>query len=180
MQKISGINMQNVTADNLLAFGCGTGIVSNTIAPHVKSVTGIDIAENMIAQAVNKAAEQQIENITYLLAGLEDAQIQAQNFSVITAFNVLYFLKDMDQKLRLIYDMLPEGGYFLSVTDCAAGEKGLKGFLINIGMRLNLVSFVAFLSTDELVGHVKDAGFQIIHVENLYPEPPNLYIVARK
>ncbi|MBI9051366.1 MAG: methyltransferase domain-containing protein [Anaerolineaceae bacterium] len=166
--------------DRLLAYACGTGIVSNTLAAHVQSIKGIDISEKMIANAQQKAERENISNVSYAVAALEDESIQAGGYDVITAFNVLYFLSDLDAKLELIYKMLPENGYFLSVTDCVGIRKGLKHFVMGILMRLNLMPYIRYMTTDELTTHIEKAGFKIVHVENLHPEPPNLYVVAQK
>ena len=166
--------------DKLLAFACGTGIVSNAVAAHVQSLTGIDISENMVAIAQQKAEQEGITNVSYSVANLEDEEIQAGNHTVITAFNVLYFLKDLDQKLKLIYNMLPENGYFLSVTDCVTREKGLKPFIMNIMMKFKKVPFFRNLNPAELTAHIEKAGFKITLIENLHTEPPNLYVVAQK
>jgi ubiquinone/menaquinone biosynthesis C-methylase UbiE len=166
--------------DKLLAFACGTGIVSNAIAPHVQHVTGIDISDKMIAIAQQKAEQDGIENVSYAVANLEDVEIRAGNYTIITAFNVLYFLEDLDQKLKLIYDMLPENGYFLSVTDCVSKEKGLKPFFLKILMKLGIVPFIRQMTPVELTGNIEKAGFKILLIENLHTEPPNLYVVAQK
>ena len=166
--------------DHVLCFACGTGIVSNSIAGSVQTVTGIDISENMIAKAQHKAEQEGIDNISYAVANLEDDQIQSGNYTVITAFNVLYFLKDLDKKLKLIYNMLPENGYFLSVTDCVGKKKGFTHFYRNILMKLDLIPFINHMNVNELTAHIEKAGFKILFIENLHTEPPNLYVVAQK
>lgn len=166
--------------DKLLAFACGTGIVSNAVAAHVQSVTGIDISENMIAIAQQKAEQEGIDNVSYSVANLEDKEIQSGNHTVITAFNVLYFLPDLEKKLKQFYDLLPDNGTFLSVTDCVGKRKGLIHLYRSILMKLNIIPFIRQMSTEELTTLIEKAGFKILHVENLHTEPPNLYVVAIK
>ena len=180
-QKTIDLTCRYVTSeDKLLAFACGTGIVSNAIAANVQFVTGIDISDKMIAVAQQKAKQDGVENISYIVANLEDAEIQAGNHTIITAFNVLYFLEDLDEKLKLIYDMLPENGYFLSVTDCVRKEKGLKLLFRSLLLRFKKVPYFRHLTPEELTFHIEKAGFKIVQIENLYPEPPNLYVAAKK
>ena len=166
--------------DKVLAFGCGTGIVSNDIAAHVQSVTGIDISDQMLAAAQQKAEQEGIKNISYTVANLEDDEIQAGNYTVITAFNVLFLLKDLDQKLKLMYNMLPENGYFLSVTDCVGKKKGLKAFLSNILKKFKKTLFYRHMTPEELTTRIEKAGFKILLIENLHTDLPNLYVVAQK
>ena len=166
--------------DNILAFACGTGIVSNALAENAKKVTAIDISDQMVANAKQKADQENISNISYKVANLEDDEIQAGKYNVITAFNVLYFLKDLDKKLKLTYDMLPENGYFLSVTDCIPQRRSWKSFRMDILMKLKIVPYFRRMNPDDLTAYIEIAGFKIIRIENLHPEPPNLFVVAQK
>jgi 2-polyprenyl-3-methyl-5-hydroxy-6-metoxy-1,4-benzoquinol methylase len=180
-QKTIELTREYVQADDrLLDFACGTGIISNPIAAQVQSITGIDISENMIAKARQKAEQEGISNISYKVATLEDEATQGGTYDVISAFNVLYFLRDLDEKLTQIYNMLPEKGYFLSVTDCVAKRKGLKPFIMDILMKLKILPFIHYMTAEELTAHIEKAGFKIVRVENLFPDPPNLYVVAQK
>lgn len=164
----------------LLDYGCGTGIVTNQIAPDVGPVTAVDISENMIAIARQKAAELNLSNVTYLDAELTDERVQSGGYDVISTFNLLYFVEDLDGLLRKIYEMLPQGGYFLSVTDCLGEKDTFKSLVISLLMKMKLLPFMRLFSTAELVKTIENAGFEVVKVENLFDSPPNLYIAAQK
>ena len=164
----------------LLDYGCGTGIVTNQIAPDVGPVTAVDISENMIAIARQKAAELNLSNVTYLDAELTDEKVQSGGYDVISTFNLLYFVEDLDGLLRKIYEMLPQGGYFLSVTDCLGEKDTFKSLVISLLMKMKLLPFMRLFSTAELVKTIENAGFEVVKVENLFDSPPNLYIAAQK
>lgn len=164
----------------VLAFACGTGIVANEIAADVQHITGIDISDQMIAHAGKKASDQHISNITYHVTALEDEVVQAGHFDVITAFNVLYFLPDLKKKLRLIHAMLPEGGYFLSVTDCLGHVNPVRKLVTRLLIGLHRIPYMHLFTPEQLISEIKNAGFTIITTENLFHEPPNVYIVAQK
>lgn len=166
--------------DRVLDFACGTGIVTNEIAPLVQSVTAIDISEEMVALARKKTAERRLENITYLVTGLNDPRVAAGRYTTITAFNVMYFIEDLDELLKSFHEMLPAGGLFLSVTDCPGESRGLKIQGMAILSKLGLLPYFRSLTTAELTGKIEKAGFELVRVENLHPDPPNVYVAARK
>ncbi len=166
--------------DRVLEVGCGTGIVTAGIAANVASVLAIDPAEKMIANARDKMAEAGITNVTCKVADLHDPDILSGKYDVVTAFNVLYFLVDIDAQLRHIHAMLPENGYFLSVTDCLGGKPGLKNVLIRILARIGIIPFMCEYTTDNLIRIIEKAGFKIVRTENMHSDPPNLFVVAVK
>ncbi len=164
----------------VLDFGCGTGIVTIEMAPHVERITAIDISEMMMAKAKAKAAEAGITNIDYRVTGLDDPALDRAGFDVVTAFNVLYFIRDLRGTLRRINALLPDGGLFLSATDCAGELPFLKRAVAHALVALGKVPYASFLTPEGLERHVTDAGFTILRTENLFENPPNYFIAARK
>ena len=164
----------------VLDFGCGTGIITNAIAGYVDNITAIDISENMIRNAVRKAHELGVTNVQYSVSDLDDERIQAGSYNVIAAFNVLYFVQDLDSLLQRFYAMLPEGGMFLSVTDCLGETKSIKNGALKLLMKLGVIPYARFLTVDSLTEAVQNAGFCVVKKENLHPSPPNLYLAAQK
>ncbi|KAI5816602.1 S-adenosyl-L-methionine-dependent methyltransferase [Pyronema omphalodes] len=57
---LSNKELLNLDEDNtrVLDYACGTGMISQSLLPHIKSVVGMDISPGMI-EAYNKAAENQ-------------------------------------------------------------------------------------------------------------------------
>mgnify|MGYP000924421397 CR=1 FL=1 len=164
----------------MLDYGCGTGIVTNQIAPDVGSVTAVDLSENMVAIARHKAAEVNLSNVTYLTAGLTDEKVQSGSYDVISAFNLLYFIEDLGGLLGQFHAMLPQGGYFLSATDCLGEKVTFKSLVISVMVNMKLMPYMRLFSTAQLVKTIENAGFEIVRVENLFDSPPNLYVAARK
>ncbi|MEM9771872.1 MAG: class I SAM-dependent methyltransferase, partial [Cyanobacteria bacterium P01_D01_bin.73] len=56
----------------LLEIGCGTGSTALFHAPYVKHIRAIDFSEKMIGIAQAKAADQNIENVTFEQSGIDD------------------------------------------------------------------------------------------------------------
>lgn len=79
--------------ESILEIGCGEGHQSAHLAPLCRSLTGIDIS----ATAVRRARERLPESIFEsgdLLA--KPWAAETDRFDVVTAFEVLYYVKDMD------------------------------------------------------------------------------------
>jgi len=87
--------------DNILDFGCATGLYSIELAKYVKSVHGIDISSKMIDAAKNKA----LKNTKFTKASIND---KLGKYDVVLAFNVLHFIeKDIS---KIIDQLLSPGG----------------------------------------------------------------------
>lgn len=166
--------------DVVLDFGCGTGIVTNELAGSVKQIIATDVSDQMIVQAKSKAVATQIDNIEYRVGDLNQDQIKTTKFSSVTAFNVLYFIHDLDGLLKQFNAMLPEGGYFLSVTDCLGGRQNFRNVIYSFLMRLGFFPYMRYLSQAELTKAIEKAGFEVVKTENLFPNPPNVFVAARK
>ena len=164
----------------VLDYGCGTGIITTAISGSVKNITAIDISPLMIKKADQKAQELDICNINFFACGLDDQNIKAGKYNVITAFNVLLFFKDIQNVLSQIYDLLPDEGLFLSLTDFL-GEKGtFLNSVTKLCSRLKLVPYMKSYTRAELEVTIKQAGFSILKTETLYHTPPNYFIAAVK
>lgn len=163
--------------DRVLDFACGTGIVTYKMAPHAARVLGIDQAGEMVARARAKGGA---ENLEFRQMELFDPALEPGSFDVVTAFNVLCYVQDHRQVLGRIRELLKPGGYFISATDCL-GERITKAGLRKwYQSHTGQMPYVAFDSMSKLEKKITDAGFQLLEQENLFPAPPNLFLVGRK
>ncbi|GAA0179582.1 methyltransferase domain-containing protein [Clostridium sediminicola] len=166
--------------DIVLDYACGTGITTIEISRNVKKISAIDISENMISVARKKTEEEGITNVEFNIADIYDEKLKKGSFDVIMAFNILYFIKDIDNVLARINELLKPGGTFISVTDCL-GEK--KTFLTSaqyLLSKLGVIPYIRRFKVSELRETVEEGDFSIIEAFNLYDCPPNYYIAARK
>ncbi len=170
-----------VTAETvMLDYGCGTGIITNAVSPRVSHITAIDISERMIGKASEKAARENIMNVVYHVMDIMDGKIEPGRFDTVCAFNILYFLRDLDGVLRRIHDLLPAGGMFISATDCVGEKGGLKTVVMKAAAALGIVPYMRYFTMAGLASRIAKAGFRIEDRENLFDSPPNLFIAARK
>jgi ubiquinone/menaquinone biosynthesis C-methylase UbiE len=105
-----------------LDFACGTGITTVKLANNVKQISAIDISSDMIDIAKKKTETHNISNISFTICNIMNDSIKDNSFDVVLAFNILYFLENIDEVLERIGQTLKCGGLFISVTDCL-GEK---------------------------------------------------------
>jgi SAM-dependent methyltransferase len=96
----------------VLSLGCGIGDTELLLAPHVRSVTGIDLSPAAIRQARADATEQGISN-----AHFEEGTSVKGRFDAIVAIFFLHHLPDpelAELPLRLRHHLEP-GGVFYSL-----------------------------------------------------------------
>lgn len=128
----------------MLEIGCGTGLLSFRIAPHVRSLLAIDAAPGMIdalEKKLRKAKDDDkaggagtaFDNIQPLCIMLEDpednrlpprspdeptkgASAPRKKFDLILSHLVLHHIPDLRQVLQTMYGCLKSGG-FVALTD---------------------------------------------------------------
>ncbi|KAF9254216.1 S-adenosyl-L-methionine-dependent methyltransferase [Marasmius fiardii PR-910] len=106
----------------VLEYACGTGLVSNELIPHCKSLIGVDISEGMIGQFVKRFEKQslpptKVRGICQELKG-EQGELDGQTFDIVVC-SMAYHHFD-PQNLQNITNILasflkPEG--YLAVID---------------------------------------------------------------
>lgn len=166
--------------DRVLDFACGTGIVTFQMAPHVAQIRAIDISDEMVRHAKEKAETLKVPNVEISQTDLFDPCLEPGSFDVVTAFNVLCYVDNPREVLARIRELLKPGGLFLSATDClgqTVTKVGIKKF---IKSRTGSMPYVAFYRMKGLERAVAQAGFTVLDRENLFPAPPNLFIAAKK
>lgn len=164
----------------VLDFACGTGITTILQAGSVKHITAIDISDKMIKLARKKAEIENLTNIDFSTADLFDTRFDNTKVDIIMAFNILYFIDDVESLIGRFQDMLNPKGLFISVTDCL-GEKvtSRTRFLTHLS-RLGIIPSMKLFTMSELTDCIGRNGFKIIESKNLFPEPPNLFICAKR
>ncbi|KAK0248432.1 hypothetical protein LTS09_016412 [Friedmanniomyces endolithicus] len=109
----------------VLEIGCGTGILSFLLAPHVARIVAVDAAEGMIAVLSQKLqttpnAPQNIVPVAILLEDPEDAALPPahsdqpdgprQKFDLVTSHLVLHHIPDLRAVLQTMLGCLVPGG----------------------------------------------------------------------
>ena len=166
--------------DTMLEIGCGTGNATIPLSEYVKKITAIDISEEMMLKAAEKAKEEGRENITFRQKDLLELDIEPESYDVVAAYNVLLYMKNQEKVLEKIYDILKPGGVFLSATDCLGRNLSKESVRKFWKSKLHLMPYVSFDTPVGLMRKIQRKGFLVIEIVNLHRNPPNIFIVAQK
>ncbi|WP_281557803.1 class I SAM-dependent methyltransferase [Thalassomonas sp. RHCl1] len=169
----------------ILDYGCGTGTKSCEFSSLVKEIHAIDISSEMIEIAKNKAADGNVENISFSQTTIFDKKYKKESFDVILAFNMLHTIENPVKAIDRIYELLKTDGLFISSTPCLKGRKSLlvsmQMYLVRILSKIGVIpiSIRRYRSTD--IDHlIKSEKFQTIEAEELYKGASSYFIVAKK
>jgi ubiquinone/menaquinone biosynthesis C-methylase UbiE len=95
---------------NALDYGCGTGLVSLFLLPHVRSVTGADSSPGMLEVLRRKLTEGGIENMSVIQLDLEHDRLPPERYDLIVSSMTLHHIADTDRVLRAFHELLLPGG----------------------------------------------------------------------
>lgn len=101
---------------DVLDYGCGTGLVSLYLLPHVRSVTGADSSPGMLEVLQKKIAEGGIANMKVIRLDLEHESVSNERYDMIVTSMTLHHVVDTDRVLRAFREMLVAGG-ILCIAD---------------------------------------------------------------
>ncbi|MEM1309333.1 MAG: class I SAM-dependent methyltransferase [Cyanobacteria bacterium P01_D01_bin.71] len=144
-----------------LEIACGTGSTAILQAPYVKHLRAIDFSANMIAIAQAKADAQQINNVTFEQAAIEDLDIPEQSLDAVLGFSILHLLRDKEAAIAQVYRMLKPGGIFVTSTACLGDHMSWFKIIGPIGRLLGFFPFVQVFTAKELVASLTGAGFEL-------------------
>ncbi|OYU49100.1 MAG: ubiquinone biosynthesis protein UbiE [Rhizobiales bacterium PAR1] len=171
--------------DRVLELGCGTGSTALELAKDVQEIVASDVSAKMIAIARQKATDQNITNVRFVVADLVGQPECAETYDAVLAFNLLHLVDDIPAALARIHARVKPGGLFISKTVCLSGEgvpfkvKLIK-LVLPIVRAVGFAPAVRFFSVDQMDVWVRDAGFEILEAGNYPASPPRRYLVARK
>lgn len=166
--------------NKVLEIGCGTGNVTLPMADYVKEITAIDISEDMMAQAKEKAEKQGKENIRFIHKNLMELKAEPCSYDVVTAYNVLLYMDNKEEILDEIYRILKPGGIFISATDCLGRNLSKDSVMKFWKSKLHLMPYVSFDTPIGLMRKIQRHDFHVLQIVNLHRNPPNIFIVAQK
>ena len=166
--------------DLVLDYGCGTGTITIGIAPHVKEIIAIDLSSKMIEAAIRNDGEHHSKNIQFYHSTLSDERLKENSFDVILAFNILHVLEDPQKDLKIIYELIKPGGFFISATPCMGEKNRFISILLRLLGKTGLIPKIQNYKTAELENLIAVEKFQIEKTDNLFNSPLNHFIVAKK
>ncbi|MGB7249751.1 MAG: class I SAM-dependent methyltransferase [Phormidesmis sp.] len=164
---------------DVLEIGCGTGSTAIRQAPYVKHIRAIDFSANMIAIAQGKAEAENIDNVTFEQATIEDLDSPDQSLDAVLGLSILHLLRDQEVVIAQVYQMLKPGGLFVTSTVCMGDTMSWFKLIVPIGQFLGIFPFVQVLTAQALANSLIQAGFEL----DYQWQPSNgkaVFIVAKK
>ena len=163
----------------VLEFGCGTGSTAIAHAPYVRHIRATDISAKMIGIAQRRADEQQVGNVTFEQATIEELNVPDQSLDAVLGLSILHLLEDREAAIAKVHRMLKPGGVFVTSTACLGDRMKFFKFIGPIGSFFGLIPMVKVFSVAELVDSLTAADFEIDH--QWQPDKSiAVFIVAKK
>ncbi len=159
----------------LMDFGAGTGLLLERIAPHVESITAVDISASMIEQLKNKSTDIQC-HVDVIECDLTTSTLN-QQFDGIISSMTLHHIKDLPAVFSKLYHMLNTNG-FIALADLETEDGSFH--IEDTGV------FHLGFSKQELKDYALNAGFKNISItpastiHKPYGDYPILLLTAYK
>jgi len=99
----------------VLDIGCHTGFLDICLAPHVKSVKGIDISPKMIQKARNDAKDKNIKNAHFSVISAFDLD-KKEKYDIIILSEIIEHVKEQKQLLKISLELLKDDGVMFVST----------------------------------------------------------------
>ncbi len=95
---------------DVLDYGCGTGLVTMRIQPHVRAITGADTSKGMLEVLHRKANENGAANVRTLLLDPEQDAPPEEEYHLIVSNMTLHHVEDVGALFRGFFRLLLPGG----------------------------------------------------------------------
>ena len=99
-----------------LDYGCGTGLVTLALQPHVRRITGMDSSPGMLAVLDEKVRAAGIANVETCCVDLATQPAPELCVDLVVSVMALHHIADVPQLLRALTQLLAPGGY-LALAD---------------------------------------------------------------
>ena len=142
--------------DVILDVGCGTGSLALELSPCVSEVHAIDLSREMIKIANQKAADENIGNVTFHNTTITNVSFESETFNAICAYNILHLFDDRRAALNMIFYLLKPGGFFISSTPCLGDSRVPFQFLLPIMKLFGKAPAVQVFGIQELNNNLLD------------------------
>ncbi len=117
------LRMGNLTPDmNVLDYGCGTGLVTLALSPHVRLITAADSSTGMLETLASKIEAAGITNVRPTFMDLTTQEPSLTYYDAIVSSMTLHHLPDVPKVLTAFRRMLTTGIICLADLDSDGGR----------------------------------------------------------
>lgn len=95
---------------DILDLGCGTGKFCRLAAATAATVTGADISQKMLQEAIRQT---KAANVTYICAPAEELTFAQQRFNLVVSSLALHYIANYQQVVTNVFQWLQPGGQFI-------------------------------------------------------------------
>jgi len=155
----------------VLDIGTGTGHTALALAPHVRTVYGLDLTPEMLAEADRLAEEQGIVNYRSVLGDAHQLPFDDGLFDLVTCRRAAHHFADIDTAMSEMARVLKPGGR-LVIDDRSSPEDDWADALMDRLDRLHDASHVRQYRPSEWQELYADAGLSVEVVEGYVRHRP--------
>ena len=168
-------HLKKTKPDNIAELGCGGGRNAGALLEKYPSakVTALDYS----ALSVEKATEFNKDMIsagrcTVVQGDVSALTLEKEHYDLATAFETIYFWKDIKQCFGQVAGILKKGGIFMIVNESDGTDKtSLKFEKIIDGMKC--------YTSEEISAALKASGFSAVKADH-HPSKPWITVIAKK
>jgi ubiquinone/menaquinone biosynthesis C-methylase UbiE len=102
-------------------YGCGTGLVTLQLAPHLGTILGVDSSQGMLDRLATKVSELEMTNVAALRCNLEQGELPGRCFDLITSAMTFHHIPEPLQLLKSLHSLLKSGGW-IALADLEAED----------------------------------------------------------
>lgn len=143
-------------------YGCGTGLITLSIEPKVKRITGMDSSTAMLSKLKEKVQELELNNVETFLADLERDGTPEITADLISSSMTLHHIADIPSLLKKLYSIVRPGGYIaLADLDTEDGtfhadNSGVQHFGLDREWLKGELAKVGFKDCGDTTAHVAE------------------------
>ena len=149
----------------VLDVATGAGHTAAAVAPHVQSVMAIDLAPEMVFETELLFASRLLENAVATVMDVERLNFESGAFDAVTCRIAPHHFIDVEEALREIARVLPQGGVFVMEDSFAPQARSMDTF-INTVEKLRDPTHVRSYTKREWRAMLQAAGFRVVKSMN--------------
>ena len=165
----------------LVEFGCGTGIYTETIMSKTRSMFATDLSDSLLAVAKTRIGDH--PNVTIQKENCMSTSFPSESIDSVFMANLIHVIESPSTLLHECYRILRKDGTVVIVTFTDHGMKIWEK--IKMGLRFvkswgKPPAHTHSFSPEDLVSMLKDAGFTIKTSKVIGHKTKALYIIGQK